>query len=89
MLARHPATARHIAAKLVRHFVSDEPVPPLADKLAKRFIATDGDLKEVAIALVSAPEAWDMARPQAQAARRMDRGGAACGGASRRRRSAR
>jgi uncharacterized protein (DUF1800 family) len=60
-LARHPATARHVAAKLVRHFVSDEPVPALADKLAKRFMATDGDLKEVAIALVSAPEAWDMA----------------------------
>jgi uncharacterized protein (DUF1800 family) len=60
-LARHPATARHVAAKLVRHFVSDEPVPPLADKLAKRFMATDGDLKEVAIALVSAPEAWDTA----------------------------
>jgi uncharacterized protein (DUF1800 family) len=61
MLARHPATARHVAAKLVRHFVSDEPVPALADKLAKRFVATDGDLKEVAIALVSAPEAWDTA----------------------------
>jgi uncharacterized protein (DUF1800 family) len=60
-LARHPATARHVAAKLVRHFVSDEPVPALADKLAKRFMATDGDLKEVAIALVSAPEAWDTA----------------------------
>ncbi len=60
-LARHSATARHIAAKLVRHFVSDEPVPALADKLAKRFMATDGDLKEVAIALVSAPEAWDTA----------------------------
>ena len=60
-LARHPATAKHVAAKLVRHFVSDEPVPPLADKLAKRFMATDGDLKEVAIALVNAPEAWDTA----------------------------
>jgi uncharacterized protein (DUF1800 family) len=61
MLARHPATARHIAAKLVRHFVSDQPVPALADKLAKRFMATDGDLREVAIALVSATEAWSPA----------------------------
>jgi uncharacterized protein (DUF1800 family) len=58
-LARHPATAKHVAAKLVRHFVSDEAIPTLADKLAKRFMATDGDLKEVAIALVNAPEAWD------------------------------
>jgi uncharacterized protein (DUF1800 family) len=41
--------------------VSDQPVPVLADKLAKRFMATDGDLREVAIALVSAPEAWSPA----------------------------
>ena len=60
-VTRFAATARHIAAKLVRHFVSDQPVPALADKLAKRFMATDGDLKEVAIALVNAPEAWDTA----------------------------
>ena len=59
MLARHPATARHIAAKLVRHFVSDQPVPALADRLARRFIDTDGDLREVATALVTAPEAWN------------------------------
>jgi uncharacterized protein (DUF1800 family) len=58
MLARHPATARHVAVKLVRHFISDQPVPALADKLAARFIATDGDLKEVAKTLVNAPESW-------------------------------
>jgi uncharacterized protein (DUF1800 family) len=62
MLARHPATAQHIAAKLVRHFVSDQPVPALADKLARRFSATEGDLKEVATALVNAPEAWNTER---------------------------
>jgi len=61
MLARHPATAKHIAAKLVRHFVSDQPVPALADKLARRFLDTSGDLKEVAVALVTAPEAWNAA----------------------------
>jgi uncharacterized protein (DUF1800 family) len=58
MLARHPATARHIADKLVRHFISDRPVPALADKLAARFVETDGDLKEVAKTLVTAPESW-------------------------------
>ena len=61
MLARHPATARHIAGKLVRHFVGDQPVPALADKLASRFIETDGDLKEVAKTLVTAPESWNAA----------------------------
>jgi uncharacterized protein (DUF1800 family) len=57
-LARHPATARHIAVKLARHFIADEPPPPLVDRLARRFLDTDGDLKEVARALVTAPEAW-------------------------------
>jgi uncharacterized protein (DUF1800 family) len=59
MLARHPATARHIAEKLVRHFVSDQPVPALADRLAARFSATDGDLREVTKTLVTAPESWN------------------------------
>ena len=57
-LARNPATARHIAAKLALHFVSDKPPSGLVDRLASRFLETDGDLKEVARALVSAPEAW-------------------------------
>ncbi len=56
-LARSPATAKHIASKLARHFVADEPPPSLVDRLAKRFHDTDGDLKEVARTLVTAPEA--------------------------------
>ena len=61
-LARHPATARHLASKLVRHFVADEPPPALVERLAKRFLATQGDLKETARALVAAPEAWEAPR---------------------------
>jgi uncharacterized protein (DUF1800 family) len=57
-LARHPATARHLASKLVRHFVDDEPPPALVERLAMVFLDTDGDLKQVAKSLVSAPEAW-------------------------------
>jgi uncharacterized protein (DUF1800 family) len=57
-LARHPATARHIATKLARHFVADEPPPGLVDRLASQFLETEGDLKELARALVAAPEAW-------------------------------
>ena len=57
-LARHPATAQHIADKLVRHFVADNPPPSLVAKLANTFKATDGNLKEVSKALVSADEAW-------------------------------
>jgi uncharacterized protein (DUF1800 family) len=57
-LARHPRTAAHLATKLVRHFVADQPPPALVDFLARRFLDTQGDLKEVARALVSAPDAW-------------------------------
>jgi uncharacterized protein (DUF1800 family) len=57
-LARHPATARHIATKLARAFVADAPPPALVDRLAKRFLDSEGNLKELARTLVSAPEAW-------------------------------
>jgi uncharacterized protein (DUF1800 family) len=57
-LARHPATARHVAQKLARHFIADEPPPTLIDRLSSRFLESEGDLKEVAKALVTAPEAW-------------------------------
>ena len=33
-LARHPATAKHIATKLARHFVADDPPPALVERLA-------------------------------------------------------
>jgi uncharacterized protein (DUF1800 family) len=58
-LARHPATATHIATKLARHFVADEPSPVLVERLGGIFRDTDGDLKEVAKGLVTAPEAWE------------------------------
>jgi uncharacterized protein (DUF1800 family) len=62
MLARHPATAKHVATKFACHFVADEPPPALVARLSKRFLDTDGNLKEMAKALVAAPEAWDSAR---------------------------
>jgi uncharacterized protein (DUF1800 family) len=61
-VARHPATAKHVATKLVRHFIADEPPPALVDRLTKVFLDTDGDLKQVAKALAAAPEAWTEAR---------------------------
>jgi uncharacterized protein (DUF1800 family) len=57
-LARHPATEQHIAAKLAQHFVADDPPPTLVSKLAKTFVVTDGDLKQVAKTLVTAEESW-------------------------------
>jgi uncharacterized protein (DUF1800 family) len=61
-LAHHTATAQHVAQKLARHFVADEPPPPLVAKLSKAFMDSDGNLKAVAKALVTADEAWTPAR---------------------------
>lgn len=65
-LAVHPATARHLATKLARHFVADVPPPALVDRLAAAHVASGGDLMAVYRVLVEAPEAW--AAPGANAA---------------------
>ncbi|RFB81624.1 DUF1800 domain-containing protein [Methylovirgula sp. 4M-Z18] len=57
-LARHPSTATHIATKLARHFVADNPPPALVAKLAKAFHDSDGDLKIVSAALIEDDGAW-------------------------------
>jgi uncharacterized protein (DUF1800 family) len=57
-LARHPATARHVAQKLAAHFIADEPPPSLVAKLEKSFRDSDGNLKEVAKSLLFADESW-------------------------------
>src|SRR5215468_106719 len=57
-LARHPATAKHVATKLARHFIADDPPTVLVDRLTQCFLDTEGDLKEVVAALIAAPESW-------------------------------
>ena len=61
-LARHPATATHVATKVVRYFIADEPPPALVERLAKVLRDTDGNLKEIATALVMSEEAWAFPR---------------------------
>ena len=56
ILATHPSTARFIATKLARRFVSDTPPPALVDRLAARFHDTDGDLREVMRTLLTSSE---------------------------------
>jgi uncharacterized protein (DUF1800 family) len=56
IVAAHPSTARHIATKLVRRFVNDEPPAVLVDKVAAAFTRTKGDLREVVRTLVTASE---------------------------------
>lgn len=57
-LARHPATARHIARKLVQYFIADTPPPGMIEAVSKTFTATDGDLAETVKTLVTRDAAW-------------------------------
>ncbi len=56
ILAHHPSTAKFIATKLVRRFVSDEPPPALVDRVAQTFLKSDGDIREVLRAIFYSPE---------------------------------
>ena len=61
-LARHPATAMHLARKIAVHFVSDTPDSALIDAMASRYRDTDGDLHAVYAAMLTHPSAWDFAQ---------------------------
>lgn len=57
-IAGHPATARHIATELARHFIADDPPPAAVARLAKVFAKSDGNLRALATTLIDMPEAW-------------------------------
>lgn len=59
MLAVHPATARHVATKLARHFAGDTPLPAMVARIEAAFLKSGGDLPTVYRALIDSPEAWD------------------------------
>jgi len=58
LLAHHPSTAKFIATKLTRKFVSDNPPQSLIDRTAQVFLKTGGDLREVVRSIVTSPEFW-------------------------------
>lgn len=57
-LARQPATARHLATRLVRHFVADDPPPALVAAVARAYLDSDGDLLATGQALLGDDLAW-------------------------------
>ena len=57
-LAVHPATARNVATRFARSFVSDPPPPALVDALARDFLSTRGDVAALARTLVRHDAAW-------------------------------
>ncbi|MGL6281537.1 MAG: DUF1800 domain-containing protein [Microcoleaceae cyanobacterium] len=58
LLAKHPATARHISYKLAQYFVADQPPASLVKTLSDKFLATDGNIKEVLTTLFNSTEFW-------------------------------
>lgn len=59
ILATHPATAQHISYKLAQYFVADTPPPALVDRLAQRFLDTDGNIRAVLETLFESAEFRD------------------------------
>ncbi len=58
-LARHPATAERISARLATFFVADQPSRALVERLKQNFLSTGGDILSLMRTLVDSPEFWD------------------------------
>jgi uncharacterized protein (DUF1800 family) len=56
IVALHPATARHIATKLCRRFIADDPPPAAVRAVADEFLARQGELRPVLRVLFATPE---------------------------------
>jgi uncharacterized protein (DUF1800 family) len=59
ILARSPATANHLSYKLAQHFVADDPPPALVRRMARHYLATDGDIRDVLQTLFFSNEFWE------------------------------
>jgi uncharacterized protein (DUF1800 family) len=57
-LAKHPSTARFIATKLARHFISDDPPQEAVERIAQAYTHSGGHLPAVYGALIDSPDAW-------------------------------
>jgi uncharacterized protein (DUF1800 family) len=56
ILVHHPSTARFIATKLVRRFVSDNPPQALVERVAETFRKTDGTIPSLLRTIYASPE---------------------------------
>jgi uncharacterized protein (DUF1800 family) len=56
ILAHHPSTAKFIATKLSRRFVTDNPSPALVERVAAAYTRSDGDIRETLRAVFASPE---------------------------------
>jgi uncharacterized protein (DUF1800 family) len=56
VVTTHPATAQHLAAKLCRHFIADDPPAGAVAKVAATFRETSGDIRAVLRTLFATEE---------------------------------
>ena len=56
IVSRHPSTAKYIATKLARRFISDNPPQAVIDRAAQVFMKTDGDIREVVRTIITSNE---------------------------------
>ena len=66
VLATHPSTAKHLAFQFAQAFVADDPPPALVARLAERFLASQGNLRELTKALIESDEFWSREAYQAK-----------------------
>ena len=66
ILATHPSTAKFIATKLARRFISDDPPPSVIDRAAAVFLKTDGSIRETLRAILTSPEFFSPAAYRAK-----------------------
>ena len=66
LLATSPKTAQFISTKLAVRFVSDDPPQPMIDRMAKTFLSTRGDIRQVLAAMINSPEFFSRANYRAK-----------------------
>ena len=57
-IAGHPATHRHLATQLVRHYIADAPPDRCVCRIETVLNETHGDLRQAMLAVFELPEAW-------------------------------
>jgi uncharacterized protein (DUF1800 family) len=58
ILATHPSTAHFISRELAQRFVADNPPDSMVEKMAAKFLATSGDIREVMKTMLESKEFW-------------------------------
>jgi uncharacterized protein (DUF1800 family) len=58
ILEEHPSTARFLARKLARRFVSDDPPEEVVERIAATYTRTHGDIRSMLRTLFESPEFW-------------------------------